>query len=291
MPGQQGQKHPQQPQQAVQQESPSRKPDKSPPQMLFLARQLSTGPSPPSDGVVQSPTHSQTSLGSPSPSPGRKLLQLSEQLPEPSRVSSTICSPQSSPGHSPSVSPQASAQSSPVGSPRSLGTVPGQMASSVDAETGKLAISWTVDAAKLRGHLRQVVSPSFELPLDPVSPVSCRLVIYPKPIDNCKGGPSFKKSGGWGSVQLKCEASQGVASFHLSITDGRPEFPRVPRGPVINDFAHHGTCGLPRDQEQWDFLKAVNESTQTFVVRLDLSTQPGEQQNSSTCTADGGDAL
>lgn len=139
--------------------------------------------------------------------------------------------------------------------------------------TGAHRIIWTVDAGKLRNHERQAVSPSFELPL--ASLATSRLVIFPKANADGKGSASFKKSGGWGSVYLKCEASGGSVSFMLSVSDGTADFVRNPRGPVMHNFADHSTCGLPRDQEQWDFSKAVNHATQTFAVYLDILPSSG----------------
>lgn len=139
--------------------------------------------------------------------------------------------------------------------------------------TGAHRIIWTVDAGKLRNHERQAVSPSFELPL--ASLATSRLVIFPKANADGKGSASFKKSGGWGSVYLKCEASGGSVSFMLSVSDGTMDYVRSPRGPVTHNFADHSTCGLPRDQEQWDFSKAVNHATQTFAVYLDILPSGG----------------
>jgi len=107
------------------------------------------------------------------------------------------------------------------------------------------------------------------------SPIVSRLVIFPKPTAGAKGGASFKKSRGWGSVHLKCEASAGSVIFQVSIGDGTGGFPRQPRGPVRHNFADHSTCGLPKDLEHWDFGKAVNKSTQTFAVCLDILPRSG----------------
>lgn len=138
----------------------------------------------------------------------------------------------------------------------------------VGTACGAQRILWTVDAGKLRSVERQAVSPSFDLPLS--TNATSRLVIVPRPNADGKGSASFKKSGGCGSVQLKCEASDGNVKFVLSITDGTADYPKKQRGPVEHDFAEHSTCGLPKEQEQWDFRNAVNPITQTFAVCLDI---------------------
>jgi len=141
---------------------------------------------------------------------------------------------------------------------------------SLNPETGSHQVWWAVDAAKLTGHERQTVSPSFELPFE--GQMSFRLVLIPKPNPDGKGGASFKKSGGWGSVWLKCEASKGMVEFLVSISTGRPDAPREPRGPVKHDFSELSTVGLPKSQEQWDFTKAVDKESQTFTVCLDITS-------------------
>jgi len=138
----------------------------------------------------------------------------------------------------------------------------------VSASTGVLRFMWTVDASKLRSHERQAVSPTFELPLG--EGVTSRLVLFPRPTEHGKGSASFRRSKGWGSVQLKCETSEGSVAFMVSIGDGTVGCARQPCGPLMHDFASHSTCSLPKGQDQWDFSKVVNRSSQTFAVCLDI---------------------
>merc|ERR1719336_652400 len=128
---------------------------------------------------------------------------------------------------------------------------------------------WTIDAGKLRSCERQAVSPSFDLPLAG-DVVASRLVLLPRPSPTGRSGAAFRKSRGWGSLQLKSEATSGTIAFMLSICDGTGEFERQPRGPVVHDFATYSTCGLPKDCEQWELSKAINSSSQTFSVCLDV---------------------
>ncbi|CAK0805824.1 unnamed protein product [Prorocentrum cordatum] len=117
------------------------------------------------------------------------------------------------------------------------------------------------------------VSPSFEIPNQ--EKASFRLVLCPRPSPDGKGGPCFKKAGGWGSVQLKCEVSRGTVQYTISLTNGRPDFPRQARGPFTHDFAKQSTASLPKDQEQWDFTKAVDPDMQTFTVCLEVNLADG----------------
>jgi len=192
-------------------------------------------------------------------------LSGSSQRPGPPR--SLPASQASSPQWGPSSPPLLSPPRSPT--MRASLQQPHSVVQELDASTGVRRVLWSVDAGKLKGHERQTVSPSFELLLG--SPVNFRLVIFPRPNLDGKGSASFKKSNGRGSVLLKCEACHGVVTFWMSIGNGRQEDPtNQPRGPVTHDFARHSTCGLPKSLEQWDFSSVVDESSNTFVVCLDI---------------------
>lgn len=182
---------------------------------------------------------------------------MSPQGPEPSLLSPESSRPQS---------PQPS-NPCPVGlqAPQ-----PHTIRHSLNMETGMHQVFWHVDASKLKGQERQTVSPSFELPFE--GQVSFRLVLVPKPNPDGKGGASFKKANGVGSVHLKCEAAKGLVNFFVSISNGRPDFHREPRGPVKHNFAELSTCGLRKGEDMWDFTKAVDKETQTFAVCLEISS-------------------
>jgi len=262
-----------------------------------LARQASPSWDLHSSQTVVAGTTLSPTIGSSSPQaavapvvqiPVSWMQQVPWQL-QSSQTPSSVASPGSSQQASPLMSPLISPPQSPLMSPKLF---PDAMPIFCEADaclqdvfskaspcahtiqraispvTGVHRILWTVDAGKLRSHERQAVSPSFELPLD--RPVVSRLVIFPRPNSDGKGSASFKKSGGWGSVHLKCEASRGIISFQISTTNGTATFQRQPRGPIKHDFADHSTCGLPKDLEQWDFNQALNIGNQTFAVCLDL---------------------
>jgi len=243
-----------------------------PPSMLlppWAAPAASAAPAPWAPSWQSRPQRSQP--GSPPGStPQRPQRASRKQAPKGSAQSSPASSPQLRPKDVPEFAPALIAADPCIGS-HFLSAVPPTahtISHAVSAATGVHRVVWTVDAEKLRSQERQAVSPSFELPMG--ESVVSRLVIFPKPAAGARGGASFKKSKGWGSVQLKCEASSGFAIFQVSIGDGSGNFPKQPRGPVRHNFADHSTCGLPKDLEQWDFGKAVSKATQTFAVCLDI---------------------
>lgn len=138
---------------------------------------------------------------------------------------------------------------------------------------------WTVDARKLKSADTAGVSPPFDLLLG--RPVTFRLMIRPKTISTARGGASFKKAKGKGTVELRCldEVSEGanpVVHFRIGVGNGYSVAqPDTLRGPVQHDFAMKSICGLPAGQDEWDFSKAVDEVTQTFVVCLEIFAGAG----------------
>lgn len=152
-------------------------------------------------------------------------------------------------------------------------------------EGSKFCVFWTVDARKLKVKDKVAVSPPFELCKS--IPGTFRMMLYPKVVSDRKGGASFKKAKGRGSVHLKCESPDGevhhgTIGFMFLVSRGHLKEPResadmekeeaeeLPRGPVRHSFAECGLCSLPKEEEEWDFGKATDEDTQHFVVRLDV---------------------
>jgi hypothetical protein len=137
----------------------------------------------------------------------------------------------------------------------------------------RLSICWTVDARKLRGNDKQVVSPPFDVFFGPQFPgVPFKLMIYPKASHESRGGSAFKKSAGRGYIQLKCEGdvTESVAEVRFSLSIGNESATEETRGPVAHNFAKGAVCGLPRSQEDWDFNTVVDQDTMTFLVVLEL---------------------
>lgn len=90
-----------------------------------------------------------------------------------------------------------------------------------------------------------------------------------------KGSQGFRKSKGFGVVQLKCEEVLGEemlskVEFHISV--GQQPL----RGPVLHDFSQSGAvCGLSSTgQDLWDFGKEVDLTSRTFSVRLEARCPP-----------------
>lgn len=135
---------------------------------------------------------------------------------------------------------------------------------------------WTVDARKLKASDRVAVSPPFVLYCG--RPVTFKMMLSPSITLQGKGGSSFRKSRGWGIIQLKCEAQVSKEDetfplkFNLSIGSGIGAGTRweQARGPIENDFVKLGICGLQKHEEEWDFNSVVDEVSETFVVCLDV---------------------
>mmetsp|Transcript_75539 Transcript_75539/g.245634 ORF Transcript_75539/g.245634 Transcript_75539/m.245634 type:complete len:471 (+) Transcript_75539:70-1482(+) len=141
--------------------------------------------------------------------------------------------------------------------------------------TGYFRVIWTVDARKLRGNDKGAVSPPFELSFGDQFPnVTFKMMLYPKVVNDAKGGSSFKRAHGRGYVQLKCE--EGLpplianVNYRISIGSGNNSNMTEPRGPVPHNFSSNAVCGLPKEQEEWDFSSVVDQNSQTFVVCLEI---------------------
>lgn len=130
---------------------------------------------------------------------------------------------------------------------------------------GQVEVRWPVDARKLLGKDRQIISPSFELFPD----VTCKLMIKPKPKGLSKGLASFQKARGCGSIELKIiEGAEKAKAFSFCLSIGSNDKKEAPRGPVQHSFASSSVCGLSRDEEDWDFSAATDPVTNTFLVSL-----------------------
>jgi len=134
---------------------------------------------------------------------------------------------------------------------------------------GNLKITWVVDAKRLQTKDRMLVSPAFELPMG--RPIPFRLMVQPKDVSHGKGGESFAKARGFGSIQLKCEeafmehvAGPTVLAFRLAV--GTATW----RGPVRHDFAAASAMGLPVGRHIWNFRTAVDSVSQTVTILLDV---------------------
>lgn len=127
---------------------------------------------------------------------------------------------------------------------------------------------WTVDAKKMWSKDRVIVSPPFEILLG--WPVPFRMMLWPRAMSKRRDGQCFKTARGVGSVQLKCEAilaeedAGAVVTFTLAVGQGSV------RGPVTHNFVQEGVCGLPKSQQEWNFIEAVDDASQTLSVYLEV---------------------
>lgn len=147
-------------------------------------------------------------------------------------------------------------------------SAPSNLASGSALSDKQASFQWTVDAKKLRGNDRSVVSRPFTLSRDGTFVgATFKMMLYAKTLREGKGGQSFKMSRGRGSLQLKCERDLGQESllnirFSIGGVGGLPRHEKSLR----HDFAQSAACTT----QDWDFSKGVDEVTQTFVVSVEL---------------------
>jgi len=152
--------------------------------------------------------------------------------------------------------------------------MPQTLQRSTSVSTRAARIEWNVDARKLRGNDKQAVSPSFDLSCGGRT-LPFKMMIYPKQIPEQRGGASFKKSKGRGSITIKCEADvhHGTTPLTFRIYTGQGVNKQIPRGPVEHDFSASAICTLPRSIEEWDFQEVADRASTIFVVGLEVLTQ------------------
>mmetsp|Transcript_45209 Transcript_45209/g.104804 ORF Transcript_45209/g.104804 Transcript_45209/m.104804 type:complete len:456 (-) Transcript_45209:12-1379(-) len=138
------------------------------------------------------------------------------------------------------------------------------------SEDGKTTqVWWAVSTKKLRSSDTSIVSPRFDCVLSPELPKAVfKLMIYPKE----REGANFSQSKGRGIVKLVAADSVPElaprVSFSLSIgPDGGTQFSR---GPVVHNFSEQKVCGLPEEEEEWNFKAAVNPGTTIFMVNVQI---------------------
>eukprot|EP00929_Paragymnodinium_shiwhaense_P109088 TRINITY_DN75463_c0_g1_i1.p1 TRINITY_DN75463_c0_g1~~TRINITY_DN75463_c0_g1_i1.p1 ORF type:complete len:357 (+),score=94.52 TRINITY_DN75463_c0_g1_i1:117-1187(+) len=130
--------------------------------------------------------------------------------------------------------------------------------------------NWTIDAKKLRGNDRSVVSRPFELSMDGAN-VPFKIMLYAKAFSGDmggRGGQSFKVARGQGSLQLKCEqdlgkARKGRVALRFSVGKGTSS---ASERIMHHDFSQSASCS----SQDWDFSKAVEAKSQTFVVSVKI---------------------
>lgn len=136
------------------------------------------------------------------------------------------------------------------------------------AVDGAIIVRWVVEAKKLRSSHTVLVSPSFDLPFS--EPMSFKIMIAPT------SGESLCKAGGRASIVLKCNVvvpstSESTRIVRFSLAGAKAEeLLHNHRKPIRHSFDHNGVCSLPKDQQEWDLLKAVDDATGTVTVCVEL---------------------
>lgn len=139
---------------------------------------------------------------------------------------------------------------------------------------GYFRTEWVVDARKLKGTDKQIVSPPFEVTLVPgMPPFSFKMTLVPKTID--RGGASFKKAEGVGHVQMKCHTDEDELKpldrtrIRVSVGNEAQDI----RGPFGHSFYDNLVFNLPKSQADWDFGAAADAAALALLVRVDMSAQ------------------
>merc|ERR1719491_1158283 len=102
-------------------------------------------------------------------------------------------------------------------------------------QTGVTSIVWTMDAKRLFSKDRLFVSPAFEFHHG--RPVPFKIILQAKKKSQSRGGETFCRARGVGSVQLKCEASSDDLPAHTMLSFRVAVGQDAWRGPVTHDFA------------------------------------------------------
>lgn len=133
-----------------------------------------------------------------------------------------------------------------------------------------LFYKWEVDARKMQSKDKHIVLPVFTSSLG-MEEVMLRLIITAQ--SESKRNTCFLKSVGWGSLQIKCQTSlQGpVPKFTCRAWVGNDAVWQSSPAFVSHDFAENPICELPGSSGLWDFNAAVNQTTSTFKVCLEVT--------------------
>lgn len=125
------------------------------------------------------------------------------------------------------------------------------------------AITWSVDAAKLRSKDKSAVSPAFKL-----HGGSSEFKIFLFPSDGERRADSFQKAQGRSVIHLKCFGHDTGEPMQLYVrfAVGNQEWSNA----VLHDFAQSAVCQVPKE---WD-LKTVAGSSKSFAVSLEITPPP-----------------
>ena len=132
-------------------------------------------------------------------------------------------------------------------------------------------IHWTVDARILKTSDREKVSPPFEVSMDGKE-IQFKMCLRPSLTSESRGGASFRKAKGKGTVDLRClseiDPRRSCAMiFRVAIGKGS-ESHKVSQT-MKHDFSQKPICQL-EGEDEWDFKSVTDDDTQTFVIVLEV---------------------
>jgi hypothetical protein len=151
---------------------------------------------------------------------------------------------------------------------------------------GATRFYWLVECAKLNSSVRTVVSKQFV-----VNGLQFVMMLQPHPPRaqqpqqrEGKGMKSFQASKGHGFVQLKCNSEPSNSlEFEFSIgvaaeVDKPEKELRPTGGRARHDLAKNNLCGLPKDEQVWNFSSVIGKDSNgkelsTFAVFLEVPKQ------------------
>jgi hypothetical protein len=136
-----------------------------------------------------------------------------------------------------------------------------QLCSTAD---GYARIRWTVDARKLKGSDKQLVSPPFNVDLGMrLGPAVFKVLL------KASGSSTFKRSLGFGCVQVKCASElDDDACTKVRVIIGSEGRAQLPRGPLTHCFSSNPVFTLP---EEWNFCSAAEQQSNAMVVNIDIA--------------------
>jgi len=145
----------------------------------------------------------------------------------------------------------------------------------VQCTASSAKVQWMLDARKLYSKDKVVVSPAFEL-LHGCS-IPFRILVKSRVKTQKRGGESFVKSRGVGSILLKCEAPVdqilAMPSLEVKITVGD----QPGRSFVHHDFGSESVAGLQPHTQYWNLRSAVDASSQSVAVCLEMESRASKQ--------------
>jgi len=131
---------------------------------------------------------------------------------------------------------------------------------------------WNIEEGQLKKNDREKVSPPLKIDVDGVE-CCFKLIVKPKEISTARGGRSFKKSKGKGTIDVTCtDQHHGInMKFVVAVgKSGSSSFTDQSTA-IDHDFSSRHICSVPNE---FDFQAAVDETLQQFCVSLQVMARP-----------------